>query len=473
MLVVCGAAKPVAAMRATASQDSRSTRRASCAGRCDAGSPAPRRARRRPSATARAPRGRRRAGAPASSEPARSKPRRSPTRISPPQTVPSGPWPAPSKIAPTAGPASPCSARHAARCAWWCCTAIVRDALALERVASSTGSRDAGRGRRPAGATANSRSKCAMPSRKARSVSAVAQVADVVADPRAVALGEAEGALELGAAGEQRARGAGTGSRDARRDVPARAAHARSGRAAHGAHDGVVGAGVDRAVVDRKASAIAAQALAARRRRGRRSARRRRCRSSSPAGRRRRRAAGGAAACRAASRRARASRARRRSATAASARRRRQHDRPRGATAAAAPRRRPSSTSARPPRRSAAMQRERRSSRCLRARSARTAALVVGAAGEVVAAEPLDRDDRARVEQLRCAGRPRRRAVVSTALAVGVHEPGLRAARRARVRLRVEAPVRRVLVLGPARGAHLERRPSSCAAGRRGRRARS
>ena len=30
--------------------------------------------------------------------------------------------PVPSKIAPTAGPVSPCSARHAARCAWWCCT---------------------------------------------------------------------------------------------------------------------------------------------------------------------------------------------------------------------------------------------------------------------------------------------------------------------------------------------------------------
>ena len=49
--------------------------------------------------------------------------RRPPTSISPPHTVPSGPRPLPSKIAPTAGPVSPCSARQAARCAWWCWTA--------------------------------------------------------------------------------------------------------------------------------------------------------------------------------------------------------------------------------------------------------------------------------------------------------------------------------------------------------------
>ena len=56
--------------------------------------------------------------------------------------------PVPSKIAPTAGPVSPCSARHAARWAWWCWTADGLDALALERVARSRGSRGAGRGRR-------------------------------------------------------------------------------------------------------------------------------------------------------------------------------------------------------------------------------------------------------------------------------------------------------------------------------------
>ena len=79
--------------------------------------------------------------------------------------------------------------------------------------------------------------------------------------------------------------------------------------------------------------------------------------------------------------------------------------------------------------------------------------LVVGAAGEVVAAEALDRHDRAVAQQRRRggdrvrgppAGAPVRRRA--------------RPARRARVRLGVEAPVARVVVLGPAGRAHREAR---------------
>ena len=75
----------------------------------------------------------------------------------------------------------------------------------------------------------------------------VAQVADVVPDPGARALGQAEGALELRAAGQDR-RAAGDREGLGRRDEPARAAQ--QGRSPpHDARDGVVGARVDRAVV--------------------------------------------------------------------------------------------------------------------------------------------------------------------------------------------------------------------------------
>ena len=63
---------------------------------------------------------------------------------------------------------------------------------------------------------------------------------------------------------------------------------------------------------------------------------------------------------------------------------------------AALPRRRPSSASAPG---SSVITANGLSSRCLRARSRATAALVRGVAGEVVAAEPLDREDRALAEQ--------------------------------------------------------------------------
>ena len=94
------------------------------------------------------------------------------------------------------------------------------------------------------------------------------------------------------------------------------------------------------------------------------------------------------------------------------------------------------------------------SSRCLRERSAATASGVVGAAGEVVAAEALDRDDRAVAQQR--GGR--RHRVGGAGHGAGPISVGPRAARRAGVRLRVEAPVARVLVLRPAGGAHLEAR---------------
>ena len=87
----------------------------------------------------------------------------------------------------------------------------------------------------------------------------VAQVADVVADPGARALGHAERALELGPAGQQP--GGGERERERRGDVAARAAqHERP--AADGAHDRVVGARVDRAVVEQDVVGDAGQALA-------------------------------------------------------------------------------------------------------------------------------------------------------------------------------------------------------------------
>ena len=72
--------------------------------------------------------------------------------------------------------------------------------------------------------------------------------------------------------------------------------------------------------------------------------------------------------------------------------------------------------------------------------------LVVGAAGEMEAADPFDGDDRAREQRLHRLLDPRRHP---------------RAARRARVRLRVKAPVARVVVLGLAEVAHRRNRPSS------------
>ena len=79
--------------------------------------------------------------------------------------------------------------------------------------------------------------------------------------------------------------------------------------------------------------------------------------------------------------------------------------------------------------------------------------LVVGAAREVVAAEALDRDDRAVAQQ-----RGGRRDRVAGAGHASADQRAPRPARRAGVRLGVEAAVARVVVLGPAGGAHREAR---------------
>jgi hypothetical protein len=84
-------------------------------------------------------------------------------------------------------------------------------------------------------------------------------------------------------------------------------------------------------------------------------------------------------------------------------------------------------------------------------------ALVVGAAGQVVPAEPLDRDDRTTREsggrRGHGVGRTRGRGWGAP---VGRDQPRGRPARGAGVRLGVEASVGRVLVLGAAERAHLE-----------------
>ena len=115
-----------------------------------------------------------------------------------------------------------------------------------------------------------------------------------------------------------------------------------------------------------------------------------------------------------------------------------------------------------------------RSSRRLRVRSSRTALLVGRVAGQVVAADALDREHRAVGEPARggangVVGRRER--------AIGAPPPSSSRARRpagrAGVRLGVEAPVAGIVVLAPARRAHRERRPSSWTAGRTARPARS
>ncbi len=170
-------------------------------------------------------------------------------------------------------------------------------------------------------------------------------------------------------------RAAGTGSGRLRGHVPARAAQHQRRRAAraHDPHDRVVGAGLDRAVVEQEQVGDPGQPLDARRRRGRRSARRRRCRSSSRAARAGvGAAAGGAAASRAASRRARAS-------AGATAARHARAGRAAQRARSAAPARASSSLLlgssshelARRPSTSATISANGLSSRCLRARSAR------------------------------------------------------------------------------------------------------
>ena len=131
----------------------------------------------------------------------------------------------------------------------------------------------------------------------------VAQIADVVSHPGAGGLGEAERVLQLGTAGEHRALGRDREG-EASWHVAARAANEqRRGRGlgGDGPDDRVVGARVDRAVVDAERVRRFRRAARAPRRRGTRSARRRRCPRSSRASPRCRRAEGDEAASRAAS----------------------------------------------------------------------------------------------------------------------------------------------------------------------------
>ena len=207
-------------------------------------------------------------------------------------------------------------------------------------------------------------------------------------------LREAERALQLGAAGEQRAAAARPAAGGAGHVAARAPQHSglRRDRRARPSRRCACGSGGRAAGTGRRCR----PAARARPRRGRRSARRRRCRSSSPAARRRRPAAGGAAASRGASRRGPADRG----ATAAAHRARpagaaRGRSAARGAASSAVlgvveldERRAASSV--------AHHQRERLVLAVLARAQPRDRRLVVGAAGEVEAADALDRDDRRR-----------------------------------------------------------------------------
>ena len=354
------------------------------------------------------------------------------------------------------------------------------DARRARARTGSTGSRGAGRGRRPRGATANSRSKWATPSLKGAQCRVVLEVADVVADPRAFALGQAERVLLLGAAGQQRPRGgdrAAPASRARTRASGAASAPAPVG-AGDRAHDGVVGAGLDRPVVEQEQIGDRAPGARARRRRGRRSARRRRCRWSSPAARARRVSRQQQVVqrrCRGASRRARARPAPPTAPPAALARRRAgEHDRPRRRLAAASRSAGPSIDQRAAPRpTSATISANGLSSRCLRARSAATAGSSSARQARWIAADALDRDDRARAQargrRARTASRAEPRAVLGRPARVA-RAAGVGPQSRARVGLGVEAPVERDPRTRRGTRRTSRSRPSSSAAGRRGRR---
>ena len=200
----------------------------------------------------------------------------------------------------------------------------------------------------------------------------VLEVADVVPDPGTAALGDAEGALELGAAGEQRRRL--ERQVDAPRDVAARAPQHAAAPAAAGAtarSDRVVGAHVDRPVMDeegrRSAEPLQRLLVAV----GDRLVGDVRAVITSVAG-RRPRAAGAGAASTAASRRAPATAARPRPRRAPSRRRRAitiGRSRPSSSSSSAAV----SSTRRRAAAMPAAISANGLSSRCLRDRSAATA----------------------------------------------------------------------------------------------------
>ena len=106
---------------------------------------------------------------------------------------------------------SPCSARHGGEVRVVVLDADRRAGRGRART-WSRGTPGAGRGRRARASTANSRSKCAIAVGEGAQRLVVAQVADVVRDPRAAVAGERERVLQLGADGQQRRRGARRGS---------------------------------------------------------------------------------------------------------------------------------------------------------------------------------------------------------------------------------------------------------------------
>ena len=241
------------------------------------------------------------------------------------------------------------------------------------------------------------------------------------------------------------------GQRDARGHVAARAAHHQrlAAQTAQRAHHRVVGADLDRAVVDEEEVGDPFQArhrvvVAVGDRLVRDVAAGHHQRRA-----RRRRAAGGEVASRAASPRGRASREPPTRPPRASARRR----------AITIGRSRPSkqpllravsSTSARALSRSGAISANGLSSRCLRARSAATAPSSIGA-GRPGGSRRAPSRPRPTLRQRRSGlERPHR--------PVAAVQRERRPAVRARVGLGVEAPVGGVLVLGPAGAAHLEAR---------------
>ena len=256
---------------------------------------------------------------------------------------------------------------------------------------SSTGTRGAGRGRSTSRLDVEHR-EVELEIGAERAVGQLGvEVAEMRREERLAAARDAERALQLGADGDDRAR-----RRDRQRQRAGRVA-ARAADREGGADDRVLAAAVDRPVVGEERVGDPAEPLArlvvVERDRlvGAVAAR------HHQSGRRSRRAADGAAACTAASRRATGVPGATDGATGASGRRRTSTiGRSRDAEQRRLVRRRRSASALG----LAVITANGLSSRCLRARSRATAVLVGGVAGEVVAAEPLDGEDRAVAQEL-------------------------------------------------------------------------
>ena len=269
----------------------------------------------------------------------------------------------------------------------------------------------------------------------------------MVADPGALALREAERVLQLGAAGEQRhaaCRRAAAGSPARIRASGAANAVARAPGERDDPHDRVVGARLDRAVVEQEQIGESRRAARARPRRGRRSARRRRSplviTSVVPASceqqvMQRRVGQHHAELARSRARpRPRPARRGRRGASTIG----------RSGAASSSRSRSPSVTSDPAAASEADHQRERLVLAMLARAQRGDRALVVGAAGEMEPADALDGDDRAVAQRPRRRLRPDRRAApAASAWPAPSSSATDGSALRARVRLGVEAPVAR------------------------------